>query len=98
MPAYRGRHGLRQLPPEVKAILEREYDANGGQILKIALIALMTWNKHDLNIKRTNSDDPEFQLLISHLDNELWNELHEDQATYDQFNQVRGVQTASLCI
>src|SRR5688572_30077237 len=49
---------------------------------------------NQLEIKRTNSDDPVFQLLISHLDNELWKELREDQATYDQFNQVGGVQTA----
>jgi hypothetical protein len=32
--------------------------------------------------------------LISHLDNELWNELHEDQGTYDQFNQVKDIKTA----
>jgi len=49
---------------------------------------------NEIKIKRTVSEDPAFQLLISHLDNELWNELHEDQATYDQFNQVPGIQTA----
>ena len=45
-------------------------------------------------IRRTISEDPGFRLLISHLDNELWNELHEDQATYDQFNQVKDIKTA----
>jgi putative acetyltransferase len=49
--------------------------------------------KEELTIKRTNGSDPEFQLLISHLDNELWNELKEDQATYDQFNKVQDIQT-----
>ena len=47
-------------------------------------------------IKRTGCDDPEFQLLISRLDDELWNELHEDQVTYDQFNRVTGIQTAVI--
>jgi hypothetical protein len=45
-------------------------------------------------IKRTNSADPDFQLLIGHLDHELWNELKEDQATYDQYNKVSHIQTA----
>jgi len=45
-------------------------------------------------IRRTVSEDPGFRLLISHLDNELWNELHEDQSTYDQFNQVKDIKTA----
>ncbi|HLG39057.1 MAG TPA: nitrate reductase associated protein, partial [Chitinophagaceae bacterium] len=47
-----------------------------------------------LKIKRTSSADPDFQLLISHLDHELWNELKEDQATYDQYNKVPDLQTA----
>lgn len=46
-----------------------------------------------LTIKRTNSNDPDFQLLVSHLDDELWNELHEDQATYDQYNKVPDLPT-----
>jgi putative acetyltransferase len=46
-----------------------------------------------LMIKRTNSNDPDFQLLVSHLDDELWNELNEDQATYDQYNKVPGLPT-----
>ncbi|MEY2916538.1 MAG: hypothetical protein RIS73_252, partial [Bacteroidota bacterium] len=33
-------------------------------------------------IKRTISNNKDFQWLIRQLDNELWNELHEDQATY----------------
>lgn len=39
-------------------------------------------------LKRTTANDKDFQLLISHLDHELWNELKEDQATYDQYNKV----------
>jgi GNAT superfamily N-acetyltransferase len=46
-----------------------------------------------ITIKRTNSNDPDFQLLVSHLDNELWNELKEDQSTYDQYNKVPDLQT-----
>ena len=45
-------------------------------------------------IRRTISEDPGFRLMISHLDNELWNELREDQANYDQFNQVKDIKTA----
>lgn len=45
-------------------------------------------------IKRTTSADPDFQALITHLDYELWNELKEDQATYDQYNKVPDIQTA----
>jgi putative acetyltransferase len=44
-------------------------------------------------IKRTNSNDPHFKLLISHLDHELWNELKEDQSTYDQYNKVPDLPT-----
>ena len=47
-----------------------------------------------VKIKRTDSNDPDFQLLITHLDYELWNELKEDQATYDQYNKVPDVKTA----
>ncbi len=47
-----------------------------------------------LKVKRTTALDPDFQLLISHLDHELWNELKEDQATYDQYNKVPDLQTA----
>jgi len=47
-----------------------------------------------LTIKRTNSGDADFQLLILHLDHELWNELNEDQATYDQYNKVPDLNTA----
>jgi len=46
-----------------------------------------------LRIKRTNSADPDFQKLIMHLDHELWNELQEDQATYDQYNKIPDLQT-----
>lgn len=47
----------------------------------------------EINVKRTGSDDPDFQLLVSHLDHELWNELKEDQAAYDQYNKVPGINT-----
>jgi hypothetical protein len=50
--------------------------------------------KEQLTIKRTNSNDPDFKTLISQLDNELWNELKEDQATYDQYNKVPDIPTA----
>ena len=46
-----------------------------------------------IDIKRTNSNDPDFQLLVSRLDHELWNELKEDQSTYDQYNKVPGLPT-----
>ena len=46
-----------------------------------------------LTIKRTNSGDADFQLLILHLDHELWNELNEDQYTYDQYNKVSDLNT-----
>jgi len=47
-----------------------------------------------LKIKRTNSNDPDFKKLIVQLDNELWNELNEDQAIYDQYNKVPDLNTA----
>ena len=49
--------------------------------------------ERQLTIKRTNSDDLDFQQLIRKLDNELWYELLEDQATYDQYNKVPGLDT-----
>ncbi len=45
-------------------------------------------------IKRTTTAHADFQLLVTHLDNELWNELKEDQATYDQYNKVPDIKTA----
>lgn len=47
-----------------------------------------------INIKRTSSANTDFQALIRQLDHELWNELGEDQATYDQFNNVTHISTA----
>ena len=44
-------------------------------------------------IKRTNSEDADFRQLVLNLDKELWNELKEDQATYDQYNKVPGLNT-----
>jgi putative acetyltransferase len=49
-----------------------------------------------LNLKRTTTSDPDFQQLIRELDHELWVELNEDQATYDQFNNVDHIGTALL--
>lgn len=49
---------------------------------------------NEVTIKRTNSNDPDFELLIAHLDHELWNELMEDQSTYDQYNKVPDIRTA----
>ncbi len=46
-----------------------------------------------LTVKRTNSKDEDFQQLVLQLDNELWNELKEDQATYDQYNKVPDLDT-----
>lgn len=47
----------------------------------------------DSTIKRTSSNDNDFQLLIQQLDHELWNELQEDQAQYDQYNKVPDLNT-----
>lgn len=45
-------------------------------------------------IKRTTANDADFQMLVKKLDHELWNELKEDQATYDQYNIVIDIPTA----
>ncbi len=45
-------------------------------------------------VKRTTTNDPDFISLIRQLDHELWDELNEDQATYDPFNKVPDLQTA----
>jgi putative acetyltransferase len=60
------------------------------------IAALFLIMLQDILIKRTTSIDPDFQLLISQLDHELWNELKEDQATYDQYNKVPDIKTAVL--
>lgn len=46
--------------------------------------------------RRTGSDNTDFQLLVSRLDHELWQELKEDQATYDQYNKVPDLKTVLL--
>jgi putative acetyltransferase len=48
----------------------------------------------DYVIKRTTANDEDFQLLIKKLDHELWVELKDDQATYDQYNKVVDITTA----
>lgn len=45
-------------------------------------------------LKRTTTADADFQLLVKHLDNELWNELNEDMKTYDPHNKVPDIKTA----
>ena len=46
--------------------------------------------------KRTSTADKDFQSLVALLDHELWNELKEDQAKYDQFNKVPDIKTAII--
>ena len=48
------------------------------------------------SIKRTTTSNPDFQILIKALDHELWVELKEDQATYDQYNKVPDIKTGVL--
>jgi len=50
--------------------------------------------QHKIEIKRTTTADKDFQDLVKLLDHELWNELKEDQATYDQYNKVPDIKTA----
>lgn len=45
-------------------------------------------------VKRTTTHDADFELLVAQLDHELWYELGEDQATYDQYNKVVHIKTA----
>jgi putative acetyltransferase len=52
-------------------------------------------NEH-LTIKRTTGRHPDFESMIRQLDNELWNEMKEVQATYDQFNKVPDIDTVVL--
>ena len=56
----------------------------------------MVVSMRQLNTRRTSTSDPDFIYLIASLDNELWFELHEDQATYDQYNKVPGISTAII--
>jgi GNAT superfamily N-acetyltransferase len=52
--------------------------------------------KQHYQLKRTTAENVDFVRLISLLDHELWMELKEDQATYDQFNKVPDLQTVVL--
>lgn len=45
-------------------------------------------------LKRTTAAHADFLTLVRQLDNELWNELKEDQATYDRYNKVPDIKTA----
>ena len=49
-----------------------------------------------LKVVRTSTGNPDFIHLVNLLDNELWNELNEDQATYDQYNKVPDLPTAII--
>lgn len=49
--------------------------------------------QENFRVKRTGSDDKDFLFLVSCLDHELWVELKEDQATYDQYNIVADLKT-----
>ena len=55
-----------------------------------------TMMNHKTITKRTSTSDPDFALLVRFLDHELWHELQEDQATYDQYNKVPDIKTAIL--
>jgi len=48
----------------------------------------------DMRINRTHGSDEDFISLVKMLDHELWDELNEDQATYDPHNKVQDVKTA----
>jgi len=50
----------------------------------------------DFLLNRTTAEDEHFQELVKELDYELWVELKEDQATYDQFNVVANIPTAVI--
>ena len=50
----------------------------------------------DFLLKRTTADNEDFQVLVKELDHELWVELKEDQATYDQFNTVANIPTVVI--
>lgn len=50
----------------------------------------------DLKIIRTSTNNKDFIKLVNALDNELWNELNEDQSTYDQYNKVPDLATAII--
>jgi hypothetical protein len=52
--------------------------------------------KEQIQIKRTNSNDIDFQKLIAQLDQELWNKIQEDQATYDKYNKVSNLGTVVI--
>ncbi len=47
-------------------------------------------------LKRTTTANKDFCSLVSLLDHELWQELKEDQGTYDHFNKVPDIKTAVL--
>ena len=79
---------------EVKAA-EKKQSPKENHPIKPPAKCKLTMNEQ-LTIKRTTGRDPDFELLIRQLDNELWNEMNEVQATYDQFNKVPDIDTVLL--
>jgi len=47
-------------------------------------------------VKRTAANDNDFKFLVTCLDHELWDELKEDQATYDPHNKLPDIKTVVL--
>jgi hypothetical protein len=70
-------------------------DLHWSRYIGIRSTTLILLNKmtQQQTIKRTTSNDKDFQWLIKQLDHELWNELQEDQAQYDQYNKVPDLNT-----
>ena len=59
-------------------------------------IPLFLFMQQNFLVKRTASDDSDFQFLVTCLDHELWDELKEDQATYDPHNKLPDIKTVVL--
>src|SRR5947209_10521351 len=49
-----------------------------------------------LTILRSTTSNDDFIRLVEKLDNEFWNELNEDQSTYEQYNKVPDIKTAII--
>ena len=46
-----------------------------------------------INIKRTNSDDPDFHRLVRKLDKDLLERYGELQVFYNQYNKIENLET-----
>lgn len=49
-----------------------------------------------ISIKRTNSDDPDFRMLVSKLDQDLLDRYNEKQLFYRQFNKIENNPTVVI--